>query len=269
MIKNIIKYPTPLSLQYGTDVRVFNEELFSLIDDLQDSINENNLVALASFQIGSYFNVIVYKNEDGNFIEMINPVQVSHNGEKIGEETTFYYKDISAKIKRFENISVIYQDKNQKDCVMKFNGELAIVIQRKLDYLFGSTFVDRMSENERQKFEKKLAFGSDVGIDDYCPTTFKRDYFLKVINISMLMMLVALVGSLFIKDKEILNVLWDYEMYTSLGVLALQITYFFYAQYEGKRYSSCVSCQIGNIVATTVISIIRLSVLMFTSYFLI
>ena len=269
MIKQIKKYPTPLSLEYGTDIRVFDAKLFSLLDDLKDTIKENNLEALAAFQIGSYFNVIVFLDEAGEFVEMVNPLQIGHSGESVAEETTYYYGEKSANIKRFENISIVYQDRDGADKTMKFSGTLARTLQRKLDYLFGATFISRMSEKERESFEAKLEFGVDVGIDDYCPTTFKRDKVLKGINIVMLLMLTLLLGSFFVSDKEILRQIWQYQLYTSFLVLALQLFYFFYAQYEGKQYSSCVSCSIGNIIGTTAISFVRLSVVMLASYFLI
>ena len=269
MIKKIIKYPTPLSIEYGTDIRIFDEKLFSLIDDLKDTIKENNLEALSAYQIGSYFNVLVFKDENNELIEMINPVQIGHSGESVEDEKTYYYGDISAKIKRFENISIVYQDRNAEDKSMKFSGKLARILQRKLDYLFGATFINRMPEKEKNNFEAKLEFGLDVGIDNYCPTTFKRDKVIKAINISMLIMLVPLFSSLFISDKSILHTMWQYQLYASFAVVTMQIFYFFYAQYEGKQYSSCVGCSIGNIIGTTAISFVRLSVVMIASYFLI
>jgi len=90
MIKELVKYPTPLSLEYGIDVRTFDEKLFSLIDDLKDTINENNLDGLSAFQIGNYFNVIVVKDND-NFIELINPRVISQNSTIVTKESTTYF----------------------------------------------------------------------------------------------------------------------------------------------------------------------------------
>jgi len=42
MIKDIITYPTPPSVQYSTDVRVFNDEILSLIQDMKDTIEANS-----------------------------------------------------------------------------------------------------------------------------------------------------------------------------------------------------------------------------------
>lgn len=80
MIREIITYPTPPSVQYATDVRTFNEELFSLIEDMKDTIEANSLDGLAAFQIGSYYNVVVIKKEDGTFLELINPRLISNSG---------------------------------------------------------------------------------------------------------------------------------------------------------------------------------------------
>jgi peptide deformylase len=269
MIKELIQYPTPLSVKFATDVRFFNDELFALIDDLKDTINENNLVALSAFQIGNYYNVIVFKNEEGDFVEMTNPRLISHSDQSVKSETTTYFPGFSAEISRYENISIVYEDRNGANKSMKFSGELARTLQRKLDYTFGATFLRKMSKEEREKFEGKLEFGSDVGVGDYCPTTFKRDYVLKAANATMVLMIAALVVSLFISDKEILAKIWQYQSYAALAALGLNVLYFFYAQYEGKRYTTCVSCQIGNIIGTTFISLLRLSAIAIASYFLI
>ncbi len=269
MNKEIITYPTPLSVEFGVDVRVFDEKLFALIDDLKDSMNENNLEALSAFQIGSYFNVIVIKKEDGSFLELINPRLISHSGREIEEEKTAYYGDISANVSRFEEISIVYQDRNATNASLKVKGSLARLIQRKLDYTFGATFLQKLSADERARFESKLQYGADVGVADYCPTTFFRDKILKVINISMIVMLVSLVSSFFVSDAELLGEMWSYQLYASFGVLALNVIYFFYAQYEGKQYTSCSSCQLGNIVGTFFISLIKLTLLMLSSYYFI
>ena len=263
MIQKITQYPSPLSLEYGIDIRIYDEKLFSLLDDLKETIKENNLQALAAFQIGSYFNVIVCKDENGEFIEMVNPLQISHSGESFVEETTYYYGDVSTRVKRFTDISIVYEDRKGGSHSIKLSGDLARVLQRKLDYLFGSSFIDRLVGDEREKFEAKLSFGGDVGKESYCPTTFKRDKILKTINIFLIIMILLLVSSFVIETS-----LWQYQLYSSFIVFALQITYFFYAQYEGKKYSSCVSCSIGNIIGTTAVSFVRLTLVMIPSYFL-
>lgn len=269
MIREIITYPTPPSVEYATDVRVFNEEIFSLIEDMKDTIEANSLEALAAFQIGSYYNVVVVKKEQGgDFLELINPRIISQSGKVTTVEKTAYFPKLSANVTRYETIGLVYQDRFGNQHSLKADGNLSILLQRKIDYTFGSSFLNKLSKEEKKLFVKKLEFGSNVAISQSCPTVFKRDYIIKAINTLMVAMIILLIGSLFLSDDTSAQ-FWQYQTNLFYGVLALNVIYFFYAQYEGKRFTSCTSCQIGNIIGTSVISLIKLSVIMLLSYFII
>ena len=269
MVRTVIQYPTSLSVEYATDVRVFDEKLFSLIDDLEDTIKENNLDGLAAYQIGNYFNVIVLKDGD-EFIEIINPRLIGHSGSVITEETTAYYPNRSARIERFESVSIVYQDRNGEDRTLKADGDLAILLQRKIDYTFGATFIHKMSKEEKKRFENGLSAKTDTTKNqtqnDYCPRTFFRDKILLAANILTILLALIFVISFFFDDT---SMLWHFQLYGAAGVVGLDVFYFFYAQYEGKKYVSCDSCQLGNIVGTVVISLFRLLIVMGLSYYFI
>lgn len=266
MVRQIVTYPTPLSVEYGIAVRNFDESLFSLIEDLKDTINENNLQALAAFQIGSYFNVIVLKNEDGSFTELINPRMIAHSGEIESQETTAYYPNLSAKVKRFAKISVIYQDREANQQVLHLEGERAATLQRKLDYNFGATFLAKLSKEERARFEQSLEFGSNVGYDNYCPTTFFKDKILKFVNISIALLFGVFLLSLF-QDNETAQIWWRYELGASYVIAGLIVVYVGYGKYESTKYKSCTSCQIGNLIGSAAIAFVKLSIVMMLAYF--
>jgi peptide deformylase len=276
MVRDIITYPTPPSVEYGTDVRVFNEEISSIIQDLKDTIEENSLEALAAFQIAEMYNIIVIKKEDMSFehgddgyLELINPRIIRSSDKITTVEKTAYFPGLSANVQRHKNISIIYEDRNFKQHSLQVSGDEAILLQRKIDYTFGSSFINKLSKDEKSLFEKKLEFGSDIAISESCPTTFKRDYILKAINVIMIAMALLVVVSLFISAQNSLESMWSYQLYASYAVLGLAVVYFFYAQYEGKQFTSCTSCQIGNIIGTTVITLIKLTLIMVISYFLV
>lgn len=268
MVLQIIQYPTPPSVEYGADVRFFNEEIFSILEDLKDTIEANNLQALAAFQIGSYYNMIVLKDENGSFLEIINPRLIGVKGKTTSIETTSYFPNISARITRHDTITLIYQDRNGNDHSKTFSGEMSIVIQRKLDYNYGATFLSKMSKDEKKQFEKKLEFGSDISISETCPTTFKRDYFIKILKGILLVMFIIIIGAFFISDPDTLTNMWSWQLGLSLFAGVTNIGYFFYAHYEAKKYTSCVSCQSGNIIGTTLIGFVKISVLIGISYFI-
>jgi peptide deformylase len=266
LIKQIITYPTPPSVNFSAPVRKLDETVSGIIQDLKDTINANSLEALAAFQIGSSFNIVVIKKEDDSFLVLLNPNIVMMDGHIRTKESTAYFPGLIAQVNRYDKVSVVYEDEDMKSQVLKAEGEYGILLQRKVDYTFGSSFINKLDPEEKAIFQKKLEFGSDVAQIETCPTTYKRDYITKFINLLMIVMVLVLGASFFTPETYDM---WTYQSYLGTSVLVLNIIYFFYAQYEGRDYISCSGCQIGNIIGTAVISLIKTSVIMVASYFLI
>ncbi len=266
MVREIITYPQQPSLEFGVNVRKFDEELFSLLDDLKDTIKENNLDGLAAFQIGSYYNVVVVKDENGDFIELVNPRIIRHSDKTVEEESTAYFPGLSAQVARYNDISVVYQDRKGNDKSLQAKGKLARVIQRKVDYTFGGNFLTKLSAEEKKRFEEKLGGKSDISVGGVCPTTFVRDKFMLGANILTALMIVNFIVSFFVSDT-LKETLWNVQLYSSFGVVGLNIAYFFYGLYEGHIYKQCTSCQVGNFIGSVAISLIKLTVIMLLSYY--
>ena len=267
MVREITKYPTTPSLEFGANVRHFNEELFDIIQDLKDTIQANNLNALAAFQIASPLSVIVIKKDNGEFIELINPRVLTRKGTITPTETTAYFPGLSAKTKRYDKIKVMYEDRGANQQFLEAEGDLSVTIQRKMDYLYGSNFRVRLDEEEKALLDSKLEFGTDAITKNDCPTVFKRD---RILHTFKYLFVAGLVGTLtkFFISQENLSTLISIENYTMLSLLLLLVVYFFYAQYEGKQYKHCTSCQIGNIIGTTAINSVKLLVLFLVNYFM-
>lgn len=268
MIKDIVKYPQTPSIEFNANVRKFDDELFSLIDDVKDTLIENNLEALSAYQIRSPYSVIVLKNSDGTFTELINATIVSRSEKITSQERTAYFPDMSAKITRDKNITVMYQDRDAATHYLKASDELSILLQRKIDYNFGSNFRERLSKEDKEKFDMKLSYGVDVITDNSCPTDFNRDKILKVINILLAVSLLGIISSFFLADETLASI-YMYENYLLSSVAGLIVVYFFYAQYEGKKYTNCMSCQLGNIIGVALLHVVKTAVLFGTNYFLV
>ena len=253
-------------MEFGANVRIFNEELFELIQDVKDTMQENELDALAAFQIGSPYNVILLRDGE-NYTELINARVIKREGTIEAIERTAYFPDLSAKTKRYDKITVMYEDREGTQQFLNAAGELSATIQRKLDYSFGSNFRVRLDDKERALFDAKLEFGTDAITENGCPTVFKRDKILHTFKYTFIAAIVGVVISFFLSG-EALNIVKTVENYGMIFMLSLLIVYFFYAQYEGKQYKNCSSCQIGNIIGVTTISLVKLLVLFLLNYFL-
>lgn len=268
MIKEIVTYPQTPSLGYNVDIRKFDDELFELITDLKDTIEANDLKALAAFQIGSSKSVIVVKDENGEFLELVNMRILTRTGTTVTRETTPYFPGLSANVKRYEKIKVMYEDREGKQHFLEADGELSVILQRKYDYIFGGNFRVRLDAEEKKLFDSKLEFGTDVIDKNDCPTTFKRDIILKAFKYLFIFGLIGMLSSFFLSDEN-LKTLENVQDYIMLTMSALIVIYFFYAQYEGKQYKHCTSCQIGNIIGTSLIVSAKLLGLFLLNYFLI
>lgn len=267
MIKEIIQYPTVMSLEFGGNVRHFDDTLLEIIQDLKDTIVANEFNALAAFQIGSPLSVIVIQEDEDQFLEIINPVIIKREGTVTPVESTAYFPGLSATTKRYENIKLMYEDKEGKQQFLSAQEDLSITIQRKMDYLFGANFRVRMNKEEKDLFDSKLEFGTDDIDHNDCPTVFKRDRILNLIKYGFIAGVIGLLLSFFV-DTEIAQTLKTVENYLMLTLVALIIIYFLYAQHEGKQYKQCTSCQIGNIIGTVVILSVKLLLLFLANYLL-
>jgi len=267
MIKEIITYPTVESLEFGGVVRHFDDALLETIQDLKDTITANDIEALSAFQIGSPLAVFVIRQDNGKFLEIINPVIITREGNITPTESTAYFPGLSATTKRYEKIKITYEDATGKQQFLKADGKLAIQIQRKSDYLLGANFRIRMSKEEQQLFDAKLEYGTDAFKNNDCPTTFKRDSILRIIKYGLYVGILGIILSFFLSETTTAT-LKTYENYLSLALLGMLVIYFFYAQYEGKKYTNCSSCQLGNIVGTATIQGSKILLLFLANYFL-
>jgi len=266
MIKNIIQYPTVESLEFGGNVRHFDDTLLEIIQDLKDTILANGLNALAAFQIGSPLAVIIIKEDENTFLEIVNPVIIKREGSVTPTESTAYFPGLTATTKRYEKITLIYEDREGKQHFLNAEGDLAILIQRKTDYLLGANFRIRMNKEEKILFDTKLEFGTDDIDNNSCPTIFQRDKILFVIKYGLIAGIAGLLLSFFL-SQEAVHTIKVFENYLMSLLLILIVVYFFYAQYEGKKYTNCSSCQLGNIAGTAFIQSVKLLLLFLVNYF--
>jgi peptide deformylase len=262
MIKNISKYPQQTSPECAAPVRKVDENILTIVQNLKDTIDENSIKALAAYQIGSPYNIIVIKQDDGTFLELLNPLLISRDGEQTNNELTAYFGELTAKVTRADKISIVYEDLDMKEHYIKAEGEYSALLQRKIDYTFGSSFINKLSKDEKKLFENKLEFGVEAAMVGACPTNYKRDYISKGIDYLIIAMVLIFGISFFIDTP-----LFIYEIYLTSIIIILNITYFIYAQYEAKQYGSCTNCQIGDILGTMAILMTRTSAVFIASYF--
>lgn len=239
MIKEIIKYPDPEIFQLSGLIRYFDDDLNSLINDLKETAKHRNLEILTALQIGIPKKVMVYKNENDDFIELINPTIFKQDGIKQTKERCDSIDNLEVQTDRYESIKVMYQDKNGKQRFLDAKGKVSINLQRAINMLFGELLIDRVDKKTKKKFDKQNS-NEAAGL---CPSRSFRDIVLSLVRITVIFeFILFLLHFIFDFVKHI----YQYTAYfTMFGFLVLAV-YFFVAQYETRKYKNCTSCQTAN-----------------------
>jgi len=254
MVQELIVYPDPRINNTSTDVRTFNQTLWDILEDMKDTMKEHNMDAMAAIQIGYPYNIIIIK-EGEEYWELINPRALTQSGKFESTEKTAYYPGLEVTVPRDEKIKIIYEDREGKPHHRDISDKhLASTLQRKLDYTFGGNLLDKLDKKEREKMLDHLAANglTPLPVDDVCPTFSKKDYFVSFSNKLLFAMGLSLFSPLFNFSKETLTNIYTFDKIAFPLIIGLMIGFFFYAQYEAKKYQQCSSCQIGNNIGVIV-----------------
>jgi len=264
MVQQLLKYPDSRIRLISGNVRFFNETLHDIIEDMTDTMKAEGLDALSAIQIGIQYNVIVLK-EGADYVPYINARFLKERGRSVAVERSTYY-DFTAEVERAAALTVVYEDAEGKMHSRDVEGAPARTFQHQLDYAFGSTFVDRVPKAVRAQIDAYLEQGlvKDSRVPGEksatCPTVFVRDYIKRAYRYLMGAVLLTFLLPFFASDPTVAAVA-DIDLAALPLILLLIVAYFFYAEYEAKKYKQCTSCQTGNIIGTALIGLGQLLLL--------
>jgi len=167
MTKKIITYPNSILRKKSKDVEVFDKELHTLLDNMNDTMMEFGGVGLAAIQIAVPLKVLIINipvddenSEDNdkqlpeNLIEAINPVITHKDGELVFNEGCLSVPGFHADVTRAEHVIVEYYNRDGEKQTIEAHDFLAIAWQHELEHLSGHVFIENRSFLKRKKFEK-------------------------------------------------------------------------------------------------------------------
>jgi len=162
MILNIVEYPDKKLRQKSKTVEKFDENLHQFLDDMYETMMSESGIGLAAIQVAMPIRALIINlpDEEGeqskeNLLEIINPEIISKEGEIFYQEGCLSVPTFYEDIKRFEKVTLKYQDRYGEEKVLNAEELLAIAIQHEIDHLEGILFIDKLSYSRRKKFEKE------------------------------------------------------------------------------------------------------------------
>ena len=129
------------------EVRLINKHILTLLDDMKETLHVEEGVGLAAPQVGVLRRVAIVEYDD-QYYELINPKILKSSGELIEEEGCLSVIGQRGCVKRPEDITVAYMDRNGKRHKIDLTGIVARIFCHEIDHLDGVLFVDKMIEEK-------------------------------------------------------------------------------------------------------------------------
>ncbi len=127
----------------------FNERLHQLLDDMKETLIEEDGVGLAAPQVGILrracivLETNVAEDEEPYFIELINPEIISADGEQSGGEGCLSFPGQYGIVRRPMHVVVKAFDRNGEPFEVEGEGLTARAFCHEIDHLDGVLFVDK------------------------------------------------------------------------------------------------------------------------------
>jgi len=146
-IRNVMKMGEPVLNKKAKPVVNFDEKLHMLLDDMADTMYNEDGVGLAAPQVGILRRAVIVDVGTG-LIELINPVITESEGEQTDVEGCLSVEDYVAEVTRPNYVKVKAQDRYGKEFEIEGEGFMARAFCHELDHLEGVLFVERVEKGD-------------------------------------------------------------------------------------------------------------------------
>ena len=158
--RSVVHYGNPILKKKCKPVTDFSN-LDSLIDDMFDTMYEENGIGLAANQIDVDLQLFVVDisdiDEEGESIHVFANAEIIETvGESWMNEGCLSVPDVRLDVKRPNKITLKYQDRHGNKFTNEFDALLARVIQHEIDHLNGNLIINRVSKAEKISVSKEL-----------------------------------------------------------------------------------------------------------------
>lgn len=137
--------------QISQPVKKIDKNISKLIQNMEQTMFEDNGCGLAAPQVGVHQRIIVVllnqQTDQEIVLPMINPEIVFHSKEtNLDTEGCLSVPGVFDVVKRWDEIVIKFLDKKGREQMLKLNDLNARVVQHEIDHLDGILFVDKLVE---------------------------------------------------------------------------------------------------------------------------
>ncbi len=157
-ILDVLTFPDPLLHRTAEVVKIIDNKVKKLVDDMAETMYEAPGIGLAATQVGELKRIMVLDiSEEKNQLRVfINPEIIKKEGTAINEEGCLSVPGFYDKVERAETVMVTALDREGQRFTINASGLLAVCIQHEIDHLDGHVFVEYLSPLKANRIKNKL-----------------------------------------------------------------------------------------------------------------
>ncbi|OSN03946.1 peptide deformylase [Lonsdalea iberica] len=157
-VLQVLHFPDERLRTIAKPVKEVNAEIQRIVDDMFDTMYEEEGIGLAATQVDIHQRIIVIdvSEERNERLVLINPELIEKNGDTGIEEGCLSIPETRALVSRAERIKIRALNRDGESFELETDGLLAICIQHEMDHLVGKLFIDYLSPLKRQRIRQKL-----------------------------------------------------------------------------------------------------------------
>lgn len=145
-IRQIRVLGDPILTKKCKEVKVIDDKLVELADDMLETMYEANGVGLAAPQVGILKRMVVIDVGDGPIV-MINPRIIETSGSQTGDEGCLSYPGKAGTVTRPNYVKAVFTAEDGEEYEIEGEELLARAICHELDHLDGHMYVEKVEGN--------------------------------------------------------------------------------------------------------------------------
>ncbi|AXW86110.1 peptide deformylase [Lonsdalea britannica] len=157
-VLQVLHFPDERLRTIAKPVKEVDAEIQRIVDDMFDTMYEEEGIGLAATQVDIHQRIIVIdvSEERNERLVLINPELLEKSGDTGIEEGCLSIPETRALVSRAERIKIRALNRDGESFELETDGLLAICIQHEMDHLVGKLFIDYLSTLKRQRIRQKL-----------------------------------------------------------------------------------------------------------------
>ncbi|MEG1503109.1 peptide deformylase [Enterococcus sp. 22-H-5-01] len=142
----IILHPDERLHKVTEPIEYVTDEIVTLLDDMYETMIAHDGIGIAAPQIGKNLRIAVIEVEENDRFDLINPEIIDRKGTSIDVEGCLSIPETYGTVKRADEVTVRYYDREGSEMEVTAYGYLARAFQHEIDHLDGKLFIDQIIE---------------------------------------------------------------------------------------------------------------------------